>query len=70
MVVLLVVNQVTTGATDIAATPSLQRGVQKRVTRRVGETSDLLFTVHLFLFPSEPRMKRDFCFYGRVVMNL
>ncbi|XP_034738017.1 pre-mRNA-splicing factor 38A [Etheostoma cragini] len=36
--------QVTTGATDTAATPSPLRGVQRRVTRRVEEeTSDLPF---------------------------
>ncbi|XP_039457254.1 pre-mRNA-splicing factor 38A isoform X1 [Oreochromis aureus] len=44
--------QVTTEATDIAAIPSPQRGVQKRVTRRVEEeTSDFCFS---------------FCFYTKL----
>ena len=43
--------QVTTEATDTAATPSLRRGVQKRATRRVEEeTSDFTFLPLFFFF--------------------
>lgn len=52
--------QVTTEATDIAATQSLQRGARKRVTRRVEEeTSD--FTLIYFLL---------FFFYLQTVRDL
>lgn len=53
--------QVTTEATDIAATQSPQRGVQKKVTRRVEEEmSDFTFPLFCFLFFLPPNCQRSF----------
>lgn len=58
--------QDTTGATDIAATPSLQRGAQRRVIRRVEEeTSDFPCFPFCFCLCGNTgcQMRFFFCFF-------